>query len=147
MKIKSIFPDINEYSESVPEHPLNEKSVTPEQVEPPAQKNETPVVPKSVKPPVQKDVESARVQNEETAVKRTYEDKFVEEVRNLGPTRQRRKPSRFRDDDDNDDDDDDDDNDCLWIQRWKSRRQFMKHWMVRNPVHGEKPWSQNIPLY
>ena len=68
------------------------------------------MVPESVKPPVQKDVESAVPQNveaveapnEEAPVKRTYEDTFMEEVRNLGPVRERRKPSRFRDDDDDD---------------------------------------------
>jgi len=37
--------------------------------------------------------------NEEAPVKRMYEDKFMEEVRNLGPLRQRKEPSRFRDDD------------------------------------------------
>ena len=45
--MKSIFPDMNVHSESVP--------VTPEQV----QKNEKLMVPKSAKTPVQKDLESA----------------------------------------------------------------------------------------
>ena len=102
MDMKRIFPEI--------EHPLNEEPDAPEQVEPPDQKNEEPVVPEKVKPPVQKDVESTVPQNveavgapnEEAPVKRTYEDKFMEEVRNLGPVRERRKPSRFRDDDDDD---------------------------------------------
>ena len=35
--------------------------------------------------------------NEEEPVRRTYEDAFMEEVRNLGPVRQRRMPSRFQD--------------------------------------------------
>ena len=36
--------------------------------------------------------------NEEEPVKRTlYEHAFMEEVRNLGPVRQRRMPSRFQD--------------------------------------------------
>ena len=35
--------------------------------------------------------------NEEAPVRRTYEDTFMEEVRNLGPMRQRRIPSRFQD--------------------------------------------------
>ena len=94
-----------------PEHSLKEEPAAPEQVEPPDQKNEEPMVPESVKPPVQKDVESAvpqnieavRAPNEEAPVKRTYEDKFMEEVRNLGPVRERQKPSRFRDDGDDDD--------------------------------------------
>ena len=68
------------------------------------------MVPEKVKPPVQKDdqstvpqnVEAVRAPNEETPAKRTYEDKFMEEVRNLGPVRERRKPSRFQDDDDDD---------------------------------------------
>ena len=108
--MKSIFLDMNEGSESVPEHPLKEEPAAPEQVELPDQKNEEPVVPEKVKPPVQKDVESTvpqnveavGVPNEEAPVKRTYEDKFMDEVRNLGPVRERRKPSRFRDDDDDD---------------------------------------------
>ena len=66
------------------------------------------MVPEDVKPPALRDVESTIPQNveavgapnEEAPVKRTYEDKFMEEVRNLGPVKQRRKPSRFRDDDD-----------------------------------------------
>jgi len=96
--MKSIFPDtgMNEGSESVPEHPLNEEPAVPEQVEPPDQKNEEPVVPASVKPPVQKDVESSVPQNveavgapnDEALLKRTYKDKFMEEVLNLGPVRQ-----------------------------------------------------------
>ena len=76
------------------------------------------MVPEEVKPLVQKDVESAIPQNveavgvptEEAPVKRTYEDKFMEEVRNLGPVRERRKPSRYRGDDDDDDEDD-----CLLV--------------------------------
>ena len=86
--MKRIFPEI--------EHPLNEEPDAPEQVEPPDQKKEEPVVPESVNPPVQKDVESAVPQNveavgapnEEAPVKRTYEDKFMEEVRNLRPVRE-----------------------------------------------------------
>ena len=35
--------------------------------------------------------------SEEEPVRRTYEDAFMEEVRNLGPVRQRRMPSRFQD--------------------------------------------------
>ena len=109
--MKSIFPDMNEGSESVPELPLNEEPAVPEQVEPPAQKNGEPVVPRDVKPPGLRDVESTIPQNveavgapnEEAPVKRTCEDKFMEEARNLGPVKQRRKPSRFRDDDDDDD--------------------------------------------
>ena len=85
-----------------------EEPADPEQVEPPDQKNDESMVPESVKPLVQKDVESAVPQNveavgapnEKAPVKRTYEDKLMEEVRNLGPVRERRKPSRFRDDDD-----------------------------------------------
>ena len=108
--MKSIFLDMNEGSESVPEHPLKEEPAAPEQVELPDQKNEEAVVPEKVKPPVQKDVESTVPQNVEAVgvpngeapVKRAYEDKFMDEVRNLGPVREQRKPSRFRDDDDDD---------------------------------------------
>ena len=63
--MKSIFPDMNEGSESVPEHPLKEEPAAPEQVELPDQKNEEPVVTEKVKPPVQKDVESTVRQNVE----------------------------------------------------------------------------------
>ena len=77
--MKSIFPDMNEGSESVPELPLNEEPAVSEQVEPPAQKNEEPVVSEDVKPPALRDVESAIPQNveavgapnEEAPVKRT----------------------------------------------------------------------------
>ena len=48
--MKSIFPDMDEGSESVPEHPLKEEPAVPEQVKPPDQKNEEPVVPESVIP-------------------------------------------------------------------------------------------------
>ena len=63
--MKSIFPDMNEGSESVPEHPFKEKPAAPEQVELPDQKNEEPVVPEKVKPPVQKDDQSTVPQNVE----------------------------------------------------------------------------------
>ena len=59
---------------------------------------EAPQVQDNVKPPVQEYVEPAPVQNVETVgappieslseeepVRRTYEDAFMEEVRNLGP--------------------------------------------------------------
>ena len=45
--MKSIFPDMNGGSESVPEHPLKEEPAAPEQGEPPDQKNEEPVVPEN----------------------------------------------------------------------------------------------------
>ena len=48
-------------------------------------------------------VDAGGAPNEEAPVERTYEDKFMEEVRNLGPVRQQSKPIRFRDDDDDDD--------------------------------------------
>ena len=35
--------------------------------------------------------------SEEEPVRRTCEDAFIEEVRHLGPVRQRRMPSRFQD--------------------------------------------------
>ena len=47
-------------------------------------------------------VDAGGAPNEEAPVRRTYEDKFMEEVRNLGQVRQRSKPIRFRDDDDDD---------------------------------------------
>ena len=88
---------------------MNEEPAVPEQVQPPAL-NEEPVISENVKPSAVRDVKSAIPQNveavgapnEEAPAKRTYEDKFMEEVRNLGPVRQRRKPIRFRDDDDDD---------------------------------------------
>ena len=57
---------------------------------------------KEVESSAPQNVEAVGAPNEEAPVKRTYEDKFMEEVQNLGPIRQRRKPSRFRDDDDDD---------------------------------------------
>ena len=43
---------------------------------------------------------NAEVPKVEAPIKRNYEDVFMEEVRNLGPVRQRKKLSRFRDYDD-----------------------------------------------
>ena len=63
--MKSIFPDMVEGSELVPEHLLKDEPAAPEQVELPDQKDEEPVVPESVTPPVQKDVESAVPQHVE----------------------------------------------------------------------------------
>ena len=88
---KSIFPDMNEGSESVLEYPLNKKFCSSRASWPPDQKNEEPGVPESVKSQIQKNVESAVPQNveavgapnDEAPVKRTYEDKFMEEIRNL----------------------------------------------------------------
>ena len=92
--LKFIYPDMNQENESVPVPLLPE----------------APQVQDNVKPPVQEYVEPAPVQNVETVgtppreslneeepVRRTYEDAFMEEVRNLGPVRQRRMPSRFQD--------------------------------------------------
>ena len=92
--LKFIYPDMNQGNEGVPLPLLPE----------------APQVQDNVKPPVQEYVEPAPVQNVETVgappreslseeepVRRTYEDAFMEEVRNLGPVRQRRMPSRFQD--------------------------------------------------
>ena len=92
--LKFIYPDMNQENESVPVPLLPE----------------APQVQDNVKPPVQEYVEPAPVQNVETVgappreslseeepVRRTYQDAFMEEVRNLGPVRQRRMPSRFQD--------------------------------------------------
>ena len=90
------------------ECPFTEAEVH-DNVKVPIMKKEEPIVPEHVEPPeppVKKNIDSAVPQkfqtvgapNEEEPVNRTYEDKFMEEVQNLGPTRQRRKPSRFEDD-------------------------------------------------
>ena len=73
--------------------------------------NVKPSALRSVKSAIPQNVEAVGAPSEEAPVKRAYDDKFMEEVRNLGPVRQRRKPIRFRDDDDDDDDDDD----CLLV--------------------------------
>ena len=133
---KSIFLDMNKGSESVSEHPLNGEPAALEQVEPPDQKNEEPVVPEKVKPPAQKDTESAIPQNVEAVgapneeappVKRTYEDKFMEEVRNRGPVREGRKPIRFPHDDDDD---------CLLVILVNSEMQEPK--TVHEALNGEQ---------
>ena len=67
-----VFPDMVEGSESVPEHHLKEEPAAPEQVEPPVQKEVESAVPQNV--------EAVGAPNEEAPVKRTYEDKFMEEV-------------------------------------------------------------------
>lgn len=92
--LKFIYPDVNQENESVPVPLLPE----------------APQVQDNVKPPVQEYVEPAPVQNVETVgvppreslkeeepVRRTYEDAFMEEVRNLGPVRERRMPNKFQD--------------------------------------------------
>ena len=66
--------------------------------------NVKPSALRSVKSAIPQNVEAVGAPSEEAPVKRAYDDKFMEEVRNLGPVRQRRKPIRFRDDDDDDDD-------------------------------------------
>ena len=97
--IRSVFPDAEQGGESVAQHPLHEEPAVPEDVEPPAQKNEEPAVPENVEPAVPQIGEPVGVPNEEAPVQRTYEDVFMEEVRNLPPVRERRMPSRFCDED------------------------------------------------
>ena len=65
----------------------------------------------------------------------------MEEVQNLGPTRQRGKPSRFRDDDDDDD--------CLLVNSEMEEPRAIHEALngEKSSQNGEKPWSQNIPLY
>ena len=87
--MRSLFPDADQVSESVTQHPLHEEPAVPEDVEPPVQKNVGPAVPQIGEP--------VGVPNEEAPVQRTYEDVFMEEVRNLPPVRERRMPSRFCD--------------------------------------------------
>ena len=81
--MRSIFPDADQESERVTQHSAPEEPAVPENVE--------PAVPQIVKP--------AGVPNEEAPVRRTYEDVFMEEVRNLPPVRERRMPSKFGDED------------------------------------------------
>ena len=89
--MRSVFPDADQESESVTQHPLHEEPAVPEDVEPPVQKNVEPAVPQIGEP--------VGVPNEEAPVQRTYEDVFMEEVRNLPPVREQRMPSRFCDED------------------------------------------------
>ena len=89
--IRSVFPDVDQESESVTQHPLHEEPAVPDDVEPPVQKNVEPAVPQIGEP--------VGVPNEEAPVQRTYEDVFLEEVRNLPSVRERRMPSRFCDED------------------------------------------------
>ena len=81
--MRSIFPDADQESERVTQHSVPEEPAVPENVE--------PAVPQIVKP--------VGVPNEEAPVRRTYEDVFMEEVRNLPPVRERRMPSKFGDED------------------------------------------------
>ena len=67
---------------------LHEEPAVPEDVEPSVQKNVEPAVSENVEPAVK-----------ETPVEKTYEDVFMEEVQNLPPVREQRKPSRFCDED------------------------------------------------
>ena len=81
--MRSIFPDADQESERVTQHSVPEEPAVPENVE--------PAVPQIVKP--------VGVPNKEAPVRRTYEDVFMEEVRNLPPVRERRMPSKFGDED------------------------------------------------
>ena len=81
--MRSIFPDADQESERVTQHSVPEEPAVTENVE--------PAVPQIVKP--------VGVPNEEAPVRRTYEDVFMEEVRNLSPVRERRMPSKFGDED------------------------------------------------
>ena len=102
--------------------------------------NVKPSVLRYVKSAIPQNVEAVGAPSEEAPVKRAYDDKFMEEVRNLGPIRQRRKPIRFRDDDDDDY--------CLLVnsvmEEPKTVQEALK---VNNLVNGEKLWSLIIPLY
>ena len=102
--LMSIFPDVNQESESVPDNPSHEEPTIREDAMPPVQKNEEPAIPEEAMPPVQRNesalsenVETVGAPSEEAPVRRTYEDAFMEGVQNLGPVRQRRMPSRFQD--------------------------------------------------
>ena len=86
--MRSIFPDADQESERVTQHSVPEE---PAVVEPAVPENVEPAVPQIVKP--------VGVPNEEAPVRRTYEDVFMEEVRNLPPVRERRMPSKFCDED------------------------------------------------
>ena len=52
-------------------------------IEPKVQEKVEPAVPRNDKPAVPENVERAGAPNEEALVRRTYEDLFIEEVRNL----------------------------------------------------------------
>ena len=109
--VRFIFPDMNQENEGVSVPLLPEAPQVQESVEPVVQKNVKPLVQENVEPvpvqnvecPSQQNVETVGTSprervNEEEPVKRTlYEHAFMEEVRNLGPVRQRRMPCRFQD--------------------------------------------------
>ena len=123
LDLSDVFPKVDEESENAPEHSVKREPVVPESPVSKQPTTEEPAVPKhfeplvqveensdatqDVEPPVQKNAECAVLQNaqpvgatnEEAPVKRTYEDLFMEQVRNLGPVRQRKRPNRFQDDD------------------------------------------------
>ena len=93
----SIFPDADQESENVTQHPLLEEPAVPEDVEPPVQKNVEPAVPENVEPAVPQIAEPVEVPNEEAPVQRTYE--LFSWKKFLPPVRERRMPSRFCDED------------------------------------------------
>ena len=118
-ELRNIFSDMNEETERKNCCSASLKAEVHDDVKVPVMTKEEPIVPEDVEPPVEKNIKSAVPQmfqtvgapNEEEPVKRTYEDKFMEEVQNLGPTRQRRLKMMI---------------DYLSIQKLMSPRQFKK---------------------
>ena len=89
----------------IPEAPQVQESVeleVQENVKPPDQENVAPAPVQNVECPSPQNVETVGASprgrvNEEEPVRRTYEDAFMKDVRNIGPVRQPRIPSRFQD--------------------------------------------------
>ena len=98
--LASIFPDADEEVMQVPEVPVPETptvgDVREENPEPDNAANE---LPEPELPASRENIEQVGERSKARPLRRTYEDSFMEEVRNLRGERERRKPRRFEDDD------------------------------------------------
>lgn len=99
LPISSDVPQVLDEDPVGPEHIPPEVLIVPEAIE------ENPVVPEHIPPEVLIEPENAEPVgaqngNVEAPVRReTYEDAFMEQVRQLGPVRQRRAPNKYADED------------------------------------------------
>ena len=98
--LASIFPDADQEVMQVPEVPVPETptvgDVREENPEPDDAANE---LPEPELPASRENIEQVGERSKARPLRRTYEDSFMEEVRNLREERERRKPRRFEDDD------------------------------------------------
>ena len=109
MKIKSkevsqadldnMVPNVKKEVDTIAEQSLPAAPSVPEDTELPVSEDTRPSIPNNVKLQRPMNAKQVGAPREERRVRGTFEETFMEEVRNLGPVRERRVPSRYRDDD------------------------------------------------